>query len=874
MSARKKKVMLIDGNSLLFRAFYALPLLQTKEGIFTNGVYGFLTMFNRVMEQEQPTHVLVALDKERASFRNEIYDAYKGHRSNAPDELVGQFALLREVLTVAGIPWLEVGGYEADDIIGTLSAYSEKQEVDCIIVTGDGDALQLVSEKVSVLMTRKGITSVERYTPETVREKWEVDPPYMIDIKALMGDSSDNIPGVPGIGPKTAIKLIKEFKDITSLYEHIDRVSNQKQQGKLTDYKEQAFLSYQLAAIDRKMDLPFGMEGMCPKEPDRQQLAALYKKLEFHSFLKKMAAEAAIEPELVLVPVQETDVTVLYDQERALELTQFCSGKKIGLYLAVDNIHPMWVETQDVYLEVDREVYQLHIPAGAPERWTWLKTLLEDDHIDKYLHNAKYAQVLLLRYGITLRGIAGDTMLLAYVNDPAFNGDQLQAALVKYLNLDVPSQRPDQMVLHLRSLYAFFQECLNDDLKQLYNGVEMPLSSVLADMEFTGIKVDRATLADLSSALSRGIAQCEEYIFQLAGRRFNILSPKQLGQVLFEDLGLRKVKKTKTGYSTGAEVLEALYDDHEIIPIILEYRQLSKLKSTYADALQAMIHPVSGRVHTIFKQAQTTTGRLSSIDPNLQNIPIRMEAGREIRTAFTASSPDRVLLSADYSQIDLRSLAHISEDQALIETFRQGLDIHQRTAAEIFKVPLEQVNSDLRHRAKAVNFGIVYGISDFGLARDTGVSRAEARQYIDSYLDSYPGVKKYMQDIVVFAQEHGYVETILKRRRYLPDINARNKTVQSFAKRMALNTPIQGTSADIIKLAMLDIAETLKANGLQAKLLLQVHDELVLEVTRDELPVVAVLLRQAMENAFALAVPLDVNLKTGDNWNTMQDWNG
>jgi DNA polymerase-1 len=489
------------------------------------------------------------------------------------------------------------------------------------------------------------------------------------------------------------------------------------------------------------------------------------------------------------------------------------------------------------------------------------------------MHNAKFIQVLLLRQGIDLQGAVGDTMLLAYVDDPAFNGDLLSNTIYKYSKKQVPLQRPDLQVLNLRALHNEIFEQINEGLQKLYFEVEMPLSSCLAHMEFSGIKVEGNVLKDLSRDLAEGILKNEEIIFKLAQQEFNISSPKQLGEVLFEDLGLRKIKKTKTGYSTGAEVLEELFFDHDIIKPIIDYRLLSKLKSTYVDALQKLIHPDSGRVHTIFKQAQTTTGRLSSIEPNLQNIPTRMEEGRKIRAAFVAGKPEMVLLSADYSQIDLRTLAHISQDQVLIETFKKGLDIHKRTAAEIFKVPADQVNSDFRRRAKAVNFGIIYGISDFKLAKDTGVSRFEAKKYIDDYLNTYPGVKKYMQDIVDFAMRHGYVETLLKRRRYLPDINSRNKNIQAFAKRMALNTPIQGTSADIIKLAMLDIDKKLQSEKLHTKMLLQIHDELVLEVTREEITVAAAILKEAMENAYSLAVPLKVNFKTGTDWGKMQELN-
>jgi DNA polymerase-1 len=478
----------------------------------------------------------------------------------------------------------------------------------------------------------------------------------------------------------------------------------------------------------------------------------------------------------------------------------------------------------------------------------------------------------LLRSGIRLQGVKGDTLLLAYVLDPAMDGDDLKDLLGRYLNVDAAGSSPAYQVSRLQELYNLMARDINPDLQSLLLDIEMPLSEILGDMEYCGVKIDQKVLGLISEELSGRLEKDEEHIFELAGGSFNLNSPKQLGTVLFEDLKLPGAKKTKTGYATGQEILENLYNEHEIIPYILDYRQLSKLKSTYSDALQNLICPETGRVHTIFKQAATATGRLSSVEPNLQNIPIKMEEGRRIRKAFVASGKDWLIFSADYSQIDLRSLAHISGDEILIETFRQGIDIHTRTAAEIFNVPLEKVDSTLRRRAKAVNFGIIYGISDFGLARDTGVSRKEAARYIQEYLDSYPGVRQYMEDVVEFGKKTGYVETVLKRRRYLPDLRAKNKMVQSFARRMALNTPIQGTSADIIKLAMIKVATRLRRDNLKSRLLLQVHDELVLEVKRDELEKVAYMVKECMETAYPLRVPLEASMKVGVNWYDMQAW--
>jgi DNA polymerase-1 len=863
------KFMLIDGNSLLYRAFYALPLLHNSAGVYTNGVYGFLTMFNRVLAEIQPTHIAVAFDKDRSTFRNELYSEYKANRSAPPEELGGQFQLLRDVLAALNIEYLEMQGYEADDIIGTLSKKAEEQGLKTVILTGDGDALQLVSEQVDVLLTKKGISEMELYDPQGVKDKWGVEPEKMAEIKGLMGDASDNIPGVPGVGPKTAIKLVQEFASLENLYENLPQVKGKKLVEKLEQNREQAFLSRQLATINRDMDLDFPIEDYVMREPHYPELLELYRSLEFNNFLKILQEKelkkgmAPVKQEIeVLFLEREEDVTALLEEIK--------QGESVALYFQSNYHHPMWASLQGVFLEYSERVYQLKLEAGDDYKLQWLKNLLESAAIKKYLHNAKFIQVLLLRHGIELGGVAGDTMLLAYVDDPAFEGDELDACFKKHLQLNIAENNLAALVSRIKELYFQLEEQVTEELRELLQQVEMPMSEVLARMEFCGVKVERSTLTRISEELASGIAVHEERIFELAGSSFNINSPKQLGKVLFEDLGLRVIKKGKTGYSTGAEVLEELYQEHEIIAHILNYRQLSKIKSTYADALQELIHPETGRVHTIFKQAQTATGRLSSVEPNLQNIPIRMEEGRRIRQAFVAPGPDWLIMAADYSQIDLRSLAHISGDERLIETFKSGVDIHTRTAVEIFHVPVEWVDSELRRRAKAVNFGIIYGISDFGLARDTGVSRKEARKYIDNYLNSYPGVKKYMEDIVEFGRRHGYVETLLKRRRYLPELNARNKMVQAFGRRMALNTPVQGTSADIIKLAMIKVDEEIRKRRLQARLLLQVHDELVLELPRTELEEVSGLLRDCMENACSLKVPLEVSLKTGPNWYEME----
>ncbi len=868
-------LLLIDGNSLLFKAFYALPLLHTREGIYTNGVYGFLTMFNRVSADVQPSHMVVAFDMDRKTFRNETYSEYKANRSETPDELVGQFQLLREVLTTMNVSYVEMQGFEADDLIGTLSKQAEEAGMETIILTGDGDALQLVSPHTKVYMSKKGITDMQVYDPQAVVDKWEVPPEQMIEIKALMGDSSDNIPGVAGVGSKTAIKLVKEYGSLENLYENITEISGKKLKENLLTYRDRAYLSRDLATIRRDVEMNVSLDDFMVKDIHRAELSALYKKLEFKGLLAALEQSQPRTEEQPLLEVKEqlTEFTI-QEIKSAAQLDDFLNRlgehQELALHIETNYHHPMWAQGVKIYLAANNELVWLDLQDSAALEW--LRIILEDPKYPKYLHNAKSAQVFLLRWGIELRGIKGDTLLLSYVLDPSYQGETLVEIIAHHMKLDTNALDLAEQVALMVPLYHQMEEELTDQLRCLLYDVEMPLSEILAAMEFAGIKVEKRILAQISEELSTGLDRDEDRIYELAGVKFNINSPKQLAQVLFEDLKLPGGKKTKSGYSTGQEVLENLLDQHEIIPYIMDYRQLSKLKSTYTDALQSLIHPETGRVHTIFKQALTATGRLSSVEPNLQNIPIRMEAGRRVRKAFVAGSKETLLFTADYSQIDLRALAHISGDEILIDTFRRGIDIHTRTASEIFKVPLERVDENLRRRAKAVNFGIIYGISDFGLARDTGVSRKEAGRYIEDYLNAYPGVKQYMQDIVDFGTKNGYVETALGRRRYLPDLRARNKMVQSFARRMALNTPIQGTSADIIKLAMIKVADMLKHHGLQSRLLLQVHDELLLEVPRSELEETADIVRSCMESAFALKVPLLVSMKVGANWYEMQSW--
>lgn len=863
----KEKIMLIDGNSLLFRAFYALPLLHNSEGVYTNAVYGFLTMLRRLLTDTDPTHVVVAFDRSRESFRNEIYAEYKGTRGETPGELIGQFKLVREVLELLNIKYIEMDGYEADDIIGTLSYKADKEGKECIIVTGDRDALQLVSPNTRLYLNRKGITEMDIYEPETVKEKCGVNPEQIVELKALMGDASDNIPGVPGIGPKTATKLLNEYPSLEDIYAHLSSVKGKKLQVTLEENKEKAFLSRKLATIIRDIDLACDWQDFVRKPPRHEELMDFYRRMGFNKFLAADASSPEIEEKSKSVP--ETPFKVLNNLQEWEEFWSNDSGSiETAVYIDASYHHPMKAEIESIWLEKAEKVACINMKAD------WYKQVLADwlgdEKYPKYLYNAKFTQVLLKRWGIQLRGVKGDLMLLTYVLDSAFAGEDLSSTMAYHLRDQGFDSHPAGMIVRLRKVYKELYAGLSPEQQKLLDDMEMPVSGILAEMEYNGVCIDPEVLKILSQDLQIRLMRDEEEIYRLAGQKFNINSPKQLGKVLFEDLHLPVIKKTKSGYATGAEILEKLEGEHEIIKHIQDYRVLSKLKSTYLDALPNLINPETGRVHSIFKQALTATGRLSSVEPNLQNIPIKIEEGRKIRQAFIAGGAGRVILAADYSQIDLRVLAHISSDENLIDTFRQGIDIHTRTAAEIFGVPLEDVDEDLRRRAKAVNFGIIYGISDFGLARDTGVSRKEAARYIEGYLRSYPRVQDYMHDVVVWGQKHGYVETAFGRRRYLPDLNSRNKMKQSFARRMALNTPIQGTSADIIKLAMIKIGQALKQQGIKAQLILQVHDELLFEVKEEKLQVLASLVKENMEKACELKVPLLASLKYGRNWYEMQ----
>lgn len=855
------RLFLLDGYSLAFRAFFALPLLTTGSGRYTNATYGFAMMLTRLLEDYEPEYIAVAMDKGRPTVRLQRYPEYKGTRDKTPTEMAEQIPYIKEVLRAYRIPILEYEGYEADDIIGTLSVQAAEAGLETRIVTGDRDALQLVTPSVAVLLTKKGITEMEMYDVAAIEKRYGLQPSQLADLKALMGDKSDNIPGIPGIGIKTGIKLLKAAGDLDTLLQQPDHYATKRQLELLRTYHDQAVLSRELATI--VCDLPLGVDvADLQRQPvDYQQLAAVYTEYELKSLLDKLPSES-------------------------VELMQEEQGLEVGRWHLVDN--------QQLFSELKQTVRRngrcaIAFAGGEEGKYCCaispqpeLTYLLSDlDQIAELLsqeetewvgHDLKSVAVAMAQAGLQLPLGQGDTLLAAYLLNPSLNNYDLSRLVELYLDAVLPVTDEDPQADLAASCVAVWpllgkleKELEDKGLDYLYRQIELPLSHVLADMERQGVFVDVQQLQEMQADLQGRLADIMQGIYEAAGEEFNINSPKQLSHILFEKLHLPVIKRTKTGYSTDAEVLEALSDEHIVVSQILEYRQLAKLKSTYLDGLLQVVESDS-KVHTTYHQTVTTTGRLSSSEPNLQNIPIRLEEGRQIRRAFCPSPGRDYILAADYSQIELRILAHMSQDPILMKAFLHDEDIHARTAAEVFGVALDEVTPAMRSRAKAVNFGIVYGISDYGLSRDLKIPRSEAKEYIDRYFQRYAGVRNYIDKVIVQARQDGYVTTLLKRRRYLPNINSRNYNLRSFAERTAMNTPIQGSAADLIKLAMVRIHRRLQQEGYASKMILQVHDELIFEVCQAELTALAGMVQKEMETALQLLVPLRVDIKVGTNW--------
>ncbi|AQX53522.1 DNA polymerase I [Priestia flexa] len=868
-----KKLVLIDGNSIAYRAFFALPLLNNDKGIHTNAIYGFTTMLMRILEEEKPTHLLVAFDAGKTTFRHKTFTEYKGGRQKTPPELSEQFPFIRDLLDAYGIKRYELENYEADDIIGTLAKQAEKENFEVKVISGDKDLLQLVSEHITVGITRKGITDVDAYTPALIDEKYGIKAMQIIDMKGLMGDSSDNIPGVPGVGEKTALKLLKEFGTVENVLESIDQVSGKKLKEKLSDNKEQALMSKELATIDTNAPIEVSLEAVAYQGENSEKLVALFKELGFNSLLDKFGGdseESSSFEELEYKIVNSVDNEILTN-DAALVV----EGYEENYHH--DQLLGFGISNENGHFFIGRSV-----ALGSSEFVNWL----QDQSMKKTVFDGKRMVVSMRWEGYEIKGIEQDIMIASYILNPAEANDDLAtiAKLKGYTQVSsdevvygkgAKKSVPEvgELAEHVaRKAVAlqFLKEKLLAELKEneqydLYEQLEMPLSFVLADMEYQGVKIDHNRLDELGKTIHERLKELEATIYSYAGEEFNINSTKQLGVILFEKLELPVIKKTKTGYSTSADVLEQLADKHDIIQEILEYRQLGKLQSTYVEGLKKVIHS-DQKVHTRFNQTLTQTGRLSSVDPNLQNIPIRLEEGKKIRSAFVPSKKGWVIFAADYSQIELRVLAHIAADEKLIEAFTEDLDIHTKTAMDVFHVAKEDVTSNMRRQAKAVNFGIVYGISDYGLSQNLGITRKEAAKFIERYLESFPGVQEYMADIVRQAKEAGYVTTLLHRRRYLPEITSRNFNLRSFAERTAMNTPIQGTAADIIKKAMIEMAKRLKEEKLETKLLLQVHDELIFEAPKHEIEILERIVPEVMESALKLDVPLKVDYSYGATW--------
>ncbi|MBV7273093.1 DNA polymerase I [Clostridiaceae bacterium UIB06] len=880
----KEKLLILDGNSLMNRAFYALPPLTNSEGLHTNAIYGFITMLLKMKEEIEPNYIVSTFDRSAPTFRHNEYKEYKAGRKKMPPELAEQFPVVKEVLELFSINIFEIDGFEADDLIGTLSTFLEKKDIEVYIVTGDRDALQLASDNIKVVITKKGITEKEIYDGKRMIEEYGVTSEQFIDVKGLMGDSSDNIPGVPGIGEKTAFKLIKEYGSIENVLNNIDNISGKKIKENLLQYSEQAIFSKKLATIMKDVPIEIDFDSIKSKEKyNAEELRKLFIKLQFKSLIDKIqgvsqedinigSENSEMEKDANFKNINDlSDLKVLTE-----EILSQCKNKDEILYVNFKimnaNIYSKnCIEKIFISIRENNYVVELKLLMDGDESETLrlLKEIFEDQDIQKISHDIKIPYTIFCKMGIDFRGIKFDTKIAAYLIDSSRGKYELEDIIESYLQILINGDELQKQIKETAILNKVY-ECLEPSIREAYMEellykVELPLTEVLAGIEYEGFKVDTEKLMELGEKFKIEIDNMQKEIYEISGEEFNINSPKQLGKILFEKLDLPVIKKTKTGYSTNAEVLEELSDKHPVIEKIMYYRQLTKLHSTYIEGLKAVVDE-DGKIHSSFNQTVTTTGRLSSTEPNLQNIPIKYEMGREIRKVFIPENDNSVILSADYSQIELRVLAHMADDENLIDAFINHSDIHTKTASEVFNVPINEVTSIQRSNAKAVNFGIVYGIGDFSLAKDLKISRKEAKNYIDTYFERYPGVKEYLDGAIEQAKEKLYVTTVMNRRRFIPEIKASNKMVRSFGERLAMNTPIQGSAADIIKLAMVNVYNELKDRKLKSKLILQVHDELILNVYNDELEEVKDIVKKEMEEVLDLRVPLEVDINIGKNW--------
>ena len=875
-----KTLVIIDGNSIINRAFYALPEMSNKEGLKTNAIYGFTNMLLKIIDTYNPTHISVAFDRKAPTFRHIEFKEYKAGRKKMPDELREQFEPLKDLLDKFNIHRLEIDGYEADDIIGTVSKIAEDNGFKVYIVTADKDAIQLASNKTTTLITKKGVGEVEEYDYDSVIEKYEMTPTQFIDLKGLMGDKSDNIPGVPGIGEKTGIKLIKEFSSIEGIFDNIDSIKGSTKK-KLEENKELAIMSKKLATIIRDVPVEFNLEELEYGNYNTKDILDVFKYLGFTSLIPRIGSLDESED---IVNEANVEISKLEDIDEFINKVKENNELIIKTVTREGNILDKRIKY--IFLSVDgKKIY--YVEENSIHK---LEYIFTSNEIKKLGYNLKDDYIALKPYGIKLENIYFDITIAEYLIDSMSSTSyECSAIAMKYLTKKVKTKEEllgkgvkakkyqdlsfeelsshiSQIIDTVKSVMPIMEENLKEsNMDGLLYHVEMPLVEVLADMEYEGVKVDKEKLNELGSQFKEIIKKLESEIYKISGEEFNINSPKQLGVILFEKLGLPVIKKTKTGYSTNAEVLDKLKDQSPIIDKIIEYRQIVKLNSTYVEGLLSIINPIDGRIHSSFNQTITTTGRISSTEPNLQNIPVKLEMGRNIRKVFISDKGCK-LVDADYSQVELRVLAHMSQDETMIDAFKHNEDIHTKTASQVFNVSMDEVTSKQRSDAKAVNFGIVYGKSDFGLSEDLNIPVKQAKEYIENYFNKYNKIKEFMDNIIEDASSNGYVTTILNRRRYIPEIKSSNFMLRNAGKRAAMNAPIQGSAADIIKIAMINVYKKLEENNLKSKLILQVHDELIVEAVDSEIDIVKKIVKDDMENAVCLDVNLDVDLNIGDSW--------
>lgn len=893
------KLVLIDGNSIMNRAFYGImgsKMLTTKDGKYTNAIYGFLAILFKILEDIEPQYIAVAFDLKGPTARHEMYEGYKANRHGMPEELAEQMPIIKDVLRAMNIDIIEKQGYEGDDILGTLAKYGEKQGLEVTILSGDRDTFQLASDHITIRIprTKAGKTETENYDRAKVLEEYGLEPEQLIEVKALQGDTSDNIPGVPGIGPKTAISLIQKYHTVEELYKKVEAVEDDlkgKQRENIVNNKEMAELSRKLGEINTKVPVDDTLEDIKLEEWDKQKVLEIFEELRFNRYIERFKLREGTSTIANTLPKEE--------ELEIVETTEIPNlNGKLYYYLELtensnsENIIKKDITGISIYCE--NKIYYISSDEGFSEK---LKQIFEDEKIEKYGYDLAEDYIILKQIGITMKNIVYDAKVAAYILNPTSKytmdvivRDYLEIDNAEYLEkqgvkdtsnqqtslFDVPAQEVQkdeekkiENCLYAKEIYQLAETTMKKleeiDAIELFKNIDMPTVEVLAEMQWNGMYIDLQELDDYGQELKDRLEILTQEIYELCGEEFNINSTKQLGEILFEKLRLPTVKKTKSGYSTDVDVLEKLREEHPVIEKLLEYRQLTKLNSTYVEGMKPYVNPKTKRIHSFFHQTITATGRISSTEPNLQNIPTRFELGKQLRKVFKPAE-GCLYIDADYSQIELRVLAHISNDEHMVQAFMNGEDIHKQAASKVFNTPIDEVTKEQRSNAKAVNFGIVYGISDFGLGGQLGISRKKAKQYIDQYLEQYSGIKQFMTDIVEQAKEKGYVETQFKRRRYIPELKSNNYMVRQFGQRAAMNTPIQGTAADIMKIAMINVLRELKTRKMKSKIVLQVHDEMMIEATLDEVDEVKDILKNCMESACKLNVPLIAEVSEATNW--------